>query len=362
MRQKIFVVFERNLSSLPPLLSLIEIISKHYDVSVSVSIKENEYVTYFPNVKFINYCKMRIATNKVDKIINKLKKYLLFYRFIKKYIQSEKPDIIWIGSAEACILLKPIEKYLVTKRYIINIYELYDRKPKVLKKISFLAQNAQKVLVPEYNRANILRLWLGLKETPVVIPNKSILHPRRKKLPIPHNIEEKISGKKIILYQGHITSDRNIDVLCETVHDLSEFILVLMGDGDDYLNKLKKIYPYVIFIDFIKPPRHLAITSWAYIGIVTYEFYSLNTIYCAPNKIWEYSGFGIPIIANDIPGLKFTVDISKSGLCINMKDKEQIKNSILFIDENYNYFSENSLSMFEKEDIENKVVNVLKGL
>ncbi|KAA6307134.1 hypothetical protein EZS27_041199, partial [termite gut metagenome] len=38
------------------------------------------------------------------------------------------------------------------------------------------------------------------------------------------------------------------------------------------------------------------------IGIVSYAFDDLNHVFCAPNKTWEYTGFGIPMLGNNAPG------------------------------------------------------------
>lgn len=360
MKKSLFIAFERNLSSLPPLLTQIELLNEIYDTTVSVAKVESEFVERYPNVKFISYYNWIEPKKKLDKVINRINRSYSFPRFVKRYLKNNRPNLFWIGSAEAAFLLKPIEKYIANIPYNLNIYELYDRKPIMLKRIKKIAQNAEQIIVPEYNRANILRLWLGLKETPIVIPNKPIFHPRKRNLPIPPDLQSKMEGKKIILYQGHITSDRNIDILCETIQELPDFQLVLLGDGGGYLESLKKRYSTIIHIDFVKPPMHLNITSWAYIGIVSYEYYSLNTIYCAPNKIWEYSGFGIPMLANDIPGLRGTVDRNSAGVCFNVKSKEQIKENILMLENNYAVYSNNAIHMFDNENIVSKIYSIIE--
>ena len=234
MKKSLFIAFERNLSSLPPLLTQIELLNEIYDTTVSVAKVESEFVERYPNVMFISYYNWIEPKKKLDRVINRINRSYSFPRFVKRYLKNNRPNLFWIGSAEAAFLLKPIEKYLANIPYNLNIYELYDRKPIMLRRIKKIAQNAEKIIVPEYNRANILRLWLGLKETPIVIPNKPIFHPRKRNLPIPPDLQSKMAGKKIILYQGHITSDRNIDILCETIQELPDFQLVLLDEEGRY--------------------------------------------------------------------------------------------------------------------------------
>ena len=71
-------------------------------------------------------------------------------------------------------------------------------------------------------------------------------------------------------------------------------------------------------------------------------------MYCAPNKIWEYSGFSIPMLANDVPGLKYTVEMYKAGLCVNTNDENEIRNAILQISSKYDEFSYNAERLYER--------------
>jgi len=362
MTKKIFFAFERNLSSLPPLIGLIIHLSKNFDVTISVSNVEDELVSYLKDVKLIPYYKSYTKRNRFTKVFSKAGQARKFAQLVRNYIKEYNPDLIWIASAEAAAMLKPIQGFLSRYPYYLNIYETYDRRRTMLSMISYLAKNAKEVIVPEYNRAHILRLWLGLDRTPTVISNKPIVHPRTRELAISQSLKDKIQGKKVILYQGHITADRNIDVLASTVSDLPDYLLVLLGSGDRYLDHLKVRYSTILFVDYIKPPIHLSVTSWAFIGVVSYQHYSLNTIFCAPNKIWEYSGFGIPMIANDIPGLRYTVGVSGAGICTDMNDEASIISAIQDLDKNYSVYSANSTKMFENEDIESKINTLVADL
>ncbi len=50
-------------------------------------------------------------------------------------------------------------------------------------------------------------------------------------------------------------------------------------------------------------PKHLEVISQAHIGIGLYRPISLNQVYCAPNRLYEFTGFGIPVILPDFPGI-----------------------------------------------------------
>ena len=122
--------------------------------------------------------------------------------------------------------------------------------------------------------------------------------------------------------------------------------------GEDYgiLESYKKIYPNLIHIPFQIPPRHLNVTSWADIGIIAYDFSDLNHIYCAPNKLYEYSGFGLPILCSENPGIKSPVESNNIGISVDFTDDLKISKSISIIISKANFFSKKSIEFYENSD------------
>lgn len=358
MKKHILFLHNGRMSGLPPFLALIDYLltTKKYDISVISSEIDDEIdIIYKPQgVKIIRYYQREIPKGIFSRIRNRYKSGYVFSQKAPRDARNIKYDILWVISEKTAV---KIPSFLKNKKYILSTYELNDRKPKLIKQMDPIVRAAKVNVACEYNRSQIMRVWFKLKETPFVLPNKPFKHPLKKE--IINNHSEKLKDKKIILYQGHITRDRNLDSICEAVSKLSDYTLVLMGDGGEYIDYLKNRYPSIVFIDYIKAPFHLDITSYARIGIVTYDYYSLNTIYCAPNKIWEYSGFGIPMLANDIPGLKNTVERYNAGLCIDMNDSDSIKSAIYKIEDQYDVFSKNSKKMYDDCDTASIVENII---
>lgn len=357
--KKILFILDRNLSTLPPMLAIIDSLIDTCDITFIVRDREEviENLYESKNIKFVAYNKSMPSNARAFRAINRIRRILFFKNTIPSIIKQGGYDLVWIASAEAAVFLgKPIK----CVKYIFNIYELYDVVPELLKKIKPIAQNASQVIVPEFNRAYMLRFWLGLEKTPTVIPNKPV------NVPIPPSeipIQLKpVIDKKIILYQGHITRDRNLDALCEALSNMPHYVLVLMGSSyDSYLSELKNKYSNILQIDFLHPPSHLIITSYAHIGIVTYDFTDLNQVYCAPNKIWEYSCYGVPMLANNIPGLIYTVGNEGAGCCVDMSDVKKIKEAILDIDYNYDTYSKASKKMFNSIDVKAEILSLVQN-
>jgi glycosyltransferase involved in cell wall biosynthesis len=360
--KKILFILERNLSTLPPMLAVIDSLIDTYNITFIVRDREEAIENLYKSktIKFIAYNKPMVSNAKFFRGINRVRRIYFFKNHIPSIIKKEEFDLVWIATAEAAVFLgKPIEGV----KYIFSIYELYDVVPKLLKKITPIAQNANAVVVPEFNRAYMLRFWLSLDSTPFIIPNKPVSVP----LPsqeVPVQLQS-LRDKKIVLYQGHIIKDRNLDALCEALSDMPEYVLVLMGSSlDNYLEELKANYSNILQIDFLPPPSHLQITSHAYVGIVTYDYTDLNQVYCAPNKIWEYSGYGVPMLANNIPGLIYTVGNEGAGCCIDMNNVDDIKQAVLKIDHNHDSYSKAAIKMFNSFDVKGEiqllVQNILK--
>ena len=107
---------------------------------------------------------------------------------------------------------------------------------------------------------------------------------------------------------------------------------------------------------YITAPYHLEVTSHAFIGILIYApvygtFTSpLNSIYCAPNKLYEFSHFGIPMIGNNIPGLKYTIESYKMGCCLPFFNAESLKNAITDLTDNYETYAENARRFYDEDD------------
>lgn len=360
MSKKVLFIYERKLSELPPLLTLMQLMkSKGFSVTVTVSEEESQYNEQ--RIKQIPYLRKFKLNNKFTRLINrKIVGKKFFASSIPRLIEQHNYDLIWLiipHSPSNIFVLK--ENFNAGKKLFCTIYELFDTLPKELAKIKPLAQRANRVIVPEFNRAHILRSYLDLNETPTVIPNKPLDLPELKDANVLEMLK-KYEGKKIILYQGHISKYRDVEPICKAVENLHDYVFVLMGRSEEnYAEYLLNKYSNVDHIEFILPPNHLEFTSKAFIGIVSYSHITLNGVFCAPNKIWEYSGYGVPMICNDIPGLVGIIEHNGSGICVDFDDSISVYDSIMQISNNYSQYSDNAKNMYEScniPDILDKIV------
>lgn len=350
---KILYVLRPNLGSLPPVISQINALTElGHKITLVTSYVNDEDKKI---IKELNIDVLSACIKPSDSLFTKLASLYKFRRLLKKSLKKATDSYVWVGSGDTAKYGKKF--FLGSKVNVLNLFELYDENRRFLNTIKKIAQKAQFVITPEYCRSNILKVWLKLRKRPLVIPNA------------PHyfetSMDEKTSkitdmlrneNKRIILYQGWIGGQRSVEKVAEalsTLNNKDDYILVLMGKcgAADAIDILKKKFHNVVHIDHLSPPQHLFVTRLAYIGIATYDDSSLNNIFCAPNKIYEYASFGVPILGRDIPGLKYVVEACHAGICVDFSNILDIIKGINEIDSKHEEFSIGALELNKQVDI-----------
>lgn len=368
---KIIIVHFTNILECPPVINLVNMLDDLAIETVLITTKGH----YLDSSRYRNLHveQLQIAYEKPRHIVKKfidlisIKKEL--WSLIDKYYDED--SIIWTTSN---LPLKHMGNELLNRRYIMQFMELSE-KLTYYKKLPFLkldekqyGDNALAVVVPEFNRAHIIKAWWNLKERPMVLSNKPYNRIRIKKNSIVNDKEanlvlQKIGNKKIVLYQGIIHKERPLDKYIYAVNKLgSEYAFVLMTNGENIYKDLPVDNYY--YIPFVPAPGHLEITSHAHIGVLSYfpiksQYSILNALYCAPNKTYEYAMFGVPMLGNDNPGLKYTFDTMKCGVCFDDYEIDDICKAIKKIENNYEEMSANARNYYEKTNTLEQLKTIL---
>lgn len=384
-RKRIIIPTFEEMKWMPPTITLINmLVELGYDI-LYITIYPDEYYDNFDkahvtnvsifhkDIQILKYAKTRILKSIAFRIDVLIKKIIAHFtgNVINKTLK--KDDILWVVNELTVIYggAHFLKRY--KGRYIFTIYELHLP--------GFFSRNIKKAakyaavnVVPEYNRSHMQKHFFKLKERPLVLPNKPGNHPEQKNLDV--GIEEvdhklkaiKEAGKKIVLYMGILDKERPLEAFIEAIDKVKDkYELVLMGNESEYLKKLQAKYPgKFTYMGFHKPPAHLNIASHADVGLLVYvsenSKFGLNVMYCAPNKIYEYTGFGMPVITNDVPGLYYTVEMNKLGCCIDLNDKNQIEECLQKISMNYTEFAKNATNFYNSLDIKEGICNILAKL
>lgn len=367
---KIIIVQAGDILKSPPTINLINVLKKMKidTVVISTETKWLDSSNYIKKEEIdFNYEGSDSAVRKLVSIPELRSKF--WNKIDSNYDQD---SVIWVVSN---ITLKFLGNRVKKYRYILHFLELSDSLT-YYKKLKYPRLNAETicnsalcVVVPEYNRAHIMQANWNLNHTPMIFSNKpyiseTILKDSEIRDRNAKNVIEKLTDKKIILYQGILDPERPLDRFIEAVSQLGEdYAFVVMSGGNDiYKNCGTKNY---YFIPFVAPPFHLEITSHAYIGVLSYfptnetSYSKLNTLYCAPNKTFEFGMFGIPMVGNNIPGLRYLFNTYNNGRCFDDFTVESICETINEIEDNYNKYSNGSRSYYDNTDSVLEVKSIL---
>ncbi len=137
-------------------------------------------------------------------------------------------------------------------------------------------------------------------------------------------------GSKILLYQGWISPERNIESLVRSVKYFNTNIyLVLIGYGDykkvlEAICKEEKTEDKIIFVGEVPNEEILSYTVGADLGVIPYEPIDENHLYCSPNKLFEFVAGELPFICNKLPFFQYISE--KYGVLLNtdMKNPKEI--------------------------------------
>ncbi len=120
---------------------------------------------------------------------------------------------------------------------------------------------------------------------------------------------------KILLVQGGLTPHRGLEKVAESsAHLPPEWAVVMMGNGclrESLSQTAEKLrvnsnlpHAPLVLIPAAPLKELPQWTAGASIGLIPYENTGLNHWFCTPNKLWEYPGAGVPVLASPFPEMK----------------------------------------------------------
>ena len=370
--KEITIVELNNISDYPPVQNTIKILlKKGYKVNFigvsDISEEINSNSSFNPIETSLYHGKLSLWKHRINTLYIKHSARVALSNCMKT------SELLWTTSM---ITLVHIGKQAMKYKNILQLMELaengYRFRHYFKIPIKKYAQTAWKTVVPEVNRAYIQKIWWDLKETPVVLPNKPFSLDCGELVP---DINEAISvmkkeNKKIILYLGGIFADRDFESYAKAISKTDDYILYIVGktfsdDEKKLMEKLQNEYG-VVYLGGFNPPKHLAFVKYAHIGLLPYApakipvLSELNALYCAPNKIWEYAGFGVPMIGSDVLGLKLPFEQWNIGRCCDLNNEAAIINSIKEVDRNHDEMSKNCNKFYDSVDLEQIVSEILE--
>jgi len=142
--------------------------------------------------------------------------------------------------------------------------------------------------------------------------------------------------RRILLFQGGFAPHRNLEQLVTAMPYVTtaDVDLVMMGPGE-FAEKLKQkaassglLDKRIYFLPAVPQSELLQHSASADIGIIPYPHVDLNSLYCTPNKLFEFIVAGLPMLANDSPELNRFVRDQGFGLTRRMHNPKAIAAAI----------------------------------
>lgn len=364
--KELYYIVKSNLHYYPPCVSQIRILK---DLGVKVTVlygSSDEKILNDLSQEGIQSIHLEDPRDVLPGKLDKINNWLTFrHKLLNRMKQFDRENsVLWFGNAES---LMPMAGALNQWSYVASFLELLDHSKMRLKLLAPLARKAEVVTTCEETRSYLMKYWFGLDKVPYTIPNKPYFVPyQRKEIPtneVAKTILEETKNSKFVIYQGIFQNPEYMNTIAQVMHDhYPDMYLVMMGiDKYNIVGGVKAIHERTIAVDYIPAPQHLQVTANAYIGVLFYKPDSLNKVFCAPNKIFEYSYFGLPIIGNDIPGLVNTIGKAKAGICSDFS-YDSILNAFETIEAHYDKMSQNAIAFYQSVDNVKTIQRIAEGI
>lgn len=134
----------------------------------------------------------------------------------------------------------------------------------------------------------------------------------------------------ILLYQGWISPERNIETLVRAMGHVPEPVCLAMVGYGAYEAKLKDVAKQlgvdhrIHFLGQVASKEMLHYTVGADLGLIPYLPIDENHLYCSPNKFFEFVLAGVPILANTSPFFLSMRDRYGVVECVDMSSPAEV--------------------------------------
>ncbi|MCU4387261.1 glycosyltransferase [Acinetobacter haemolyticus] len=297
-------------------------------------------------------------------------KYIEFCFLVYYYYKDKKIDMVNIHS----LSMYPLGLFLKFSYKAILIYDTHELEVErnglkgVRQKLcKWMERKLIKYMDLTFVVSESIADWYEVEykiERPPVVLNA----PNKRELKKNNHFREQLGIREdqiILIYQGGLFSGRGIHLILEAfkVRADNKVVAVFMGYGE--LEKDIKLaaqeHDNIFFFSAVPPQVVLEYTSSADLGISLIENTCLSYYYCMPNKLFEYSMAGLPVLVSNMKDMsELVVNNSMGGVIadfsidgINSAVDAFLKEDLTLMKENaYRVACENSWEIQEEKMLE----------
>lgn len=335
-KNTILFISSNTFLSLPPVKQLVKMFVRDFTIVYS-QIKVKDYENFFPEHKDNNDILVfeSYAPYTSQSFAQKILKYWRTFTYLLTNLKSLSNDSDTVVIYTIDLFTLCVASFLKRKNTKLVYHQFETLEPENMNKIDkfllkLLSKRFDKVdlaILPEINRISIFKEQLKTDT-----PDKFFLLPNTNNKESVGEINQRPASKIVIAHIGTVGSNTNITHYLEAIKRIpdSDFEFWFIGRiGSDILGLIEDTNAENIkYISQV--PHHKLDEYYKQIdlGIILYNDSSLNLRYCAPNKLYEYWSYGIPVIGDILPGLTSVINNDLQGRLIDMSDVDAFVETI----------------------------------
>jgi glycosyltransferase involved in cell wall biosynthesis len=187
-------------------------------------------------------------------------------------------------------------------------------------------------------------LRLGVPADRLVIVGNTPANPDalRADWPVPDDIRD-LAGRPAALFVGNVFADRGldfaIDAMARVIKEIPNAVLIIVGDGRERPRLEEQVAAlglgdHVRFLGWKHHREHPAYLRHSQIGLLPFVSTEHINITLA-NKLFDYMGAGLPVLASDVVSMRRVIEETKSGVVTTAGDVPALAEQLvrLFRDE-----------------------------
>lgn len=341
IKTQFYFVTPNSFLTLPPVKQMYLQFKSQFEIRVLQS-EILDYEDFFESVSSynrINTYQNYSAYHKqglFEKFTKIIKFIFLFLNESLRGLKKERKRIVYTNELFSLFIA-----LLFKKKTDVVIYHQFEVLGNHLNKLDFLSywylkRNLKKLnlaIFPEENRSRHFFENLGQN-----IDNKVFILPNSNNNTVVLR-KRAIAEKIIVTHIGSVGYNHHLDSYIKAIAQLEQDNYEFRFIGRLPKELLKTIEQQQLTnVKLIGQVQHFELEKYYLetdIGVVLYKDTGVNYRYCAPNKLYEYWSYGIPVIGDLLPGLISAFKNENLGTLVDMQSPKSIINVIRQISYSY---------------------------
>lgn len=285
---------------------------------------------------------------------------------------------IWAGKRNNIpVIFDMAEDYVAMIRDIWKIRKFqgvnfFIRNPFLAKCVEkFTFRHADHIWVVVEEAIEVVKKGGGALNKISIVSNTPLIEQFNGITTLKNNHIDLIKSRFSIIYTGGVQMGRGIqlalDAIPELIETIPDVLFVVVGDGyaKEELNRMveeKSLQDYILWVGWISHNEVYDYIKASNIGIIPH-FVTDHVNTTVPNKIFDYMGCGLPVVASDAVPMKRILEEEKAGLVFKNKDANDLVRAVKDIYFSEINFSDNGIEAVKtKYHWENNIARIIKSI